>query len=276
MIRILLATALLAWLTTGAAATRDLPRESRVPGGIAILDLGPAHGQKPTVRYDGRPVMVLNHNSQWTAVVGIPLSAEPGPQKLQVGGHAVVFKIHDKKYAVQRIHLKNSRKVTPNAADLRRIRAESKEIHKALRAFSERPPASFDLQPPIHGPISSQYGLRRVFNGKPRRPHSGLDIAAAAGTTIHAPADGVVLNTGHYFFDGRTVFLDHGEGLVTMYCHMSEIDVKPGDHVKAGQRLGLVGATGRATGPHLHWGVLLNGFPVNPGLFLPISSISQR
>ena len=276
MIRIAVATVLALWLAVGHAAVTTLPQQSRVPGGIAVIDLGPAQGVKPAVRYDNRPVMVLDHSGRWTAVVGIPLSAEPGQQHLAVGSRTVNFEIHDKQYDVQRIHLKNTRKVTPNAADMRRIRAESTEIHEALRTFSAHPPSRFDLKPPIHGPISSQYGLRRIFNGKPRRPHSGLDIAAPAGTPILAPAAGVVVNTGHYFFDGRTVFLDHGAGMVTMYCHMSEIDVKPGDHVAAGQRLGLVGATGRATGPHLHWGVLLNGFPVNPGLFLPVSSITQK
>ncbi len=187
MIRIAVATVLALWLAVGHAAVTTLPQQSRVPGGIAVIDLGPAQGVKPAVRYDNRPVMVLDHDGRWTAVVGIPLSAEPGQQHLAVGSRTVNFEIHDKQYDVQRIHLKNTRKVTPNAADMRRIRAESTEIHEALRTFSAHPPSRFDLKPPIHGPISSQYGLRRIFNGKPRRPHSGLDIAAPAGYADPCP-----------------------------------------------------------------------------------------
>ena len=121
---------------------------------------------------------------------------------------------------------------------------------------------------PVEGRYSSPFGLRRFFNEQARKPHSGLDIVANEGTPVRAAADGVVINTGNYFFNGNTVFIDHGQGLITMYCHLNRIDVSDGQQVKRGDLIGGVGSTGRVTGAHLHWSVLLNGTLVNPELFL--------
>ena len=121
---------------------------------------------------------------------------------------------------------------------------------------------------PIRGEFSSPFGLKRFFNGEARDPHSGLDIAAAEGKTVYAPADGMVAQTGDYFFNGQTVMIDHGQGVISMLCHLSKINVIIGQTLKRGDAIGKVGHTGRATGPHLHWGLSINNARVNPLLVI--------
>jgi murein DD-endopeptidase MepM/ murein hydrolase activator NlpD len=262
-------------LFVSCADAIELPKERRVPGGIAIIDLG---AKKPSkVKFREHDVMVLNKNGHWMAIVGIPLDAEPGTASLVITDdinqlQRMDFEIFDKAYKTQRLSIKNKRKVNPNAQDLERISSERKRIDKALSNFSEKAPHSFELLQPVDGRYSSPFGLRRYFNEQPRKPHSGLDIAADKGTDILAAQSGTVIETGDYFFNGKTVFLDHGQGLVTMYCHMQRIDVTVGQAISRGDKIGEVGMTGRVTGPHLHWGVALNRSLVDPALFLDIDT----
>lgn len=255
------------------ATVLALPRPDSVPGGVAVVALENA-AQPPRATYTGKRVLITREQDRWYAVVGLPLEATPGAHLLEVdygdGRQAHLrFTVASKEYEVQRLTIKDTRKVEPNAEDLRRIRAEASRITKALSQYSDQPDVVTDFQWPTDGPTSSPFGLRRFFNDQPRKPHSGLDIAAPEGAPIIAPAAGRVIDTGDFFFNGNTVFLDHGQGLITMYCHMSRIDVQPGDVLKTGDRIGNVGKTGRATGPHLHWGVSLNDARVDPLLFLP-------
>ena len=257
---------------TTAEVAPALPQQSLVPGGILILPIDAPAELKPTVLFEGRKSLVMRAGDQWHAVVGLPLSATVGTNEVlvQAGtapGRKVSFEIGPKEYQTQ------SLKVKPGHVDLakkdqERVAQERIRLSAATATFSNEPPPTLILQQPVPGPRSSSYGLRRVFNGQSRNPHSGMDIAAPTGTPIKAPANGRVIEAGDFFFNGNSIYIDHGEGLITMYCHMSEVAVKVGDVVKTGDVVGKVGATGRATGPHLHWGVALNDTFVDPALFL--------
>ena len=271
----------LAWpAARGAAPAKSaaaLPRALAVPGGIARLALGPAAERPQAVQdsADGSgavPLLVLGTPEGWTVLVGIALAAQPGTAHIRVapgtsGERRVAYSVAPKRYAEQRL------RVAPRTVDLSpedEARWQRERAHQALvmAHFSTPLPVRLAMEAPVDGRRSSSFGLRRVFNGQPRNPHSGMDIAAAAGTPVLAPLAGRVLDTGDYFFNGNTVWLDHGGGLLSMTCHLSAIDVAVGDAVQTGQRIGAVGATGRVTGPHLHWGVMLNRTMVNPALFV--------
>ena len=254
-----------------AGAGNDLPVESRVPGGIAFVEV-PGGSEPPQVVFDGRRCAVIRRVDHWIAVVGIPLAATVGTHLLKVGGPQgptqVPFEVADKSYRTQRLTIKNDRQVNPKPEDVRRIEQEQERSNAALSKFTEMSVPSLSLAAPVQGVRSDSFGSRRIFNGQPRNPHSGMDIAAPKGTPIHSPAAGKVLEVGNFFFNGNTVYIDHGYGLVTMYCHLDSIAVKAGDTVASGELIGKVGATGRVTGPHLHWGVALNRAMVDPELFL--------
>lgn len=240
-----------------------------VPGGVAVVDLGPATSA-PRATYRGKPVLVIHEDGRrWIAIVGLALTTPPGTQQIQVDGKQTLsFQVGAKHYAEQRITIKNQQQVNPNAANLERIERELAEQTRAYQQFSPRQPSNLLFDKPVNGPLSSPFGLRRFFNGEERNPHSGLDFAANRGTPIKAPAAGTVILVGDYFFNGKTVFVDHGQGLISMFCHLSEIAVRVGDELPRGGVLGKVGATGRATGPHLHWNVSLNDARIDPAIFI--------
>lgn len=250
----------------------SLPQALDVPGGVALVPVEAQFDTPPTVTFDGARVAIVENGDTLTAVVGIPLTSETGKQWLDLvwpsGERAQQgFTVKPKDYETQYITLENERQVDPLPEDLERIYREQAISQKALIAWSDKTP-DFSFMRPVTGPISSVFGLRRFYNNEPRSPHSGLDIAAAQGAPIRAPADATVVATGDFFFNGNVAYLNHGQSLITVYCHMSQIDVKPGQRVEQGEVIGQVGATGRATGPHLHWGVYLNGTPVDPNLFV--------
>lgn len=261
------------------AVAQTLPRADQVPGGVALVNLGPVSAPRPAVRFQGEPVMVVQHEDRWTAVVGLPLSLKPGKHSLEVqrGGHhtATTFPVSAKTYPAQHIRIKEKRMVDPGPDDLKRIARDQEIIRRAFSSWHDAASPPLDFTLPAQGRLSSGFGLRRFFNGQARQPHSGLDIAAPTGTVVVAPAGGVVVATGDYFFNGKTVFIDHGQGLVSMYNHLSRIAVADGARVARGELIGEVGATGRVTGPHLHWTVSLNNARVDPALFVAEAELAR-
>jgi len=256
-------------LTVNAHADSYISRtlNKPVPGGVAVVDLGPA-AAAPKVTYQGKPVLVVKEQANWLAIVGIPLTVKPGNERISSGGRNLPFIVGYKQYPEQRITLKNKSQVNPAPAQLKRIEAELAVQIKAYRSFSPNQPSNLVLDKPVNGPLSSKFGVRRFFNGEERNPHSGLDFAVPAGTPIKTPAAGKVILVGNYFFNGNTVFVDHGQGFISMFCHMSKIDVSVGQQLARGAVVGKVGATGRATGPHMHWNVSLNDARVDPAIFI--------
>lgn len=254
-----------------AASALALPQHAPVPGGVAVIDLGSTSTGQPLARWNEQPLAVVADKGRWFALLGIPLDSLPAPLEITVssaaGERRLSVPIAVKNYPEQRLSIKNRRQVEPEPADLARIEREKSHTEQIKRQFSANAPDTIFARP-TDGRLSSRFGLRRIFNGLPRNPHSGLDFAAPAGAPVRAPAAGRVLDTGDYFFNGNTIFIDHGQGLISAYMHLSKIGVRAGQEVAKGERIGSVGSTGRSTGAHLHWTVILNGTPVDPELFL--------
>lgn len=260
-------------LLASSWAHAALPRASAVPGGVAVIDVGATGEAEPQVHWEGHRVAVVVDGTRRKALVGIALSIEPGERMLTIQGadgatRTIPIKVLPKKYREQKLTVPQ-RQVDLSPEDAARVEKEQQHLRPIYDSFSDAAPATFSLRVPVAGIRQNTFGSRRVFNGQSRNPHSGMDIAAGTGTPILAPADGTVVDVANYFYNGNNILIDHGNGFITMYCHLSAFDVKAGDKVKAGQLIGKVGATGRVTGPHLHFGVLLNGASVDPALFLP-------
>ncbi len=267
------AAALVALLAPIDVAALGPASAQPVPGGIAIVALAPADAPRPAAHLGAHRALVTRDRDQWVAVVGIPLGTPAGRQTLIVidasgQEHTRTFAVTPKTYGVQHLAIRDRRLVDPGPQELARIERETRIIAAAFSTWTAREDVELDFLQPVAGRISAAFGLRRFLNRQPRQPHSGIDIAAPAGTPVSVPAAGSVLEIGDYFFNGHTVFVDHGQGLISMFNHLGKIYVQRGQTLRRGEPIGEVGATGRVTGPHLHWAVSLNNARVDPALFL--------
>lgn len=260
--RLGLAAALLAIPAAPWALELDGPM---VQGGLVVGRVAPGtavtvNGHAVRVSEDGRFLIGFGRDAQTTLV-----------RATSPGGVTVTqtLRVQTRTYDVQRIDGLPPRQVTPDTETLQRIEAEKRLIADA-RA---RDRAAIDFAGgfawPAVGRISGVFGSQRILNGAPRAPHLGVDVSAPEGAPVVAAADGVVAFAhDDLFFTGKTVILDHGHGLTSSYAHLSAIAVKPGERVVRGQTIGRIGATGRVTGPHLHWGVHLLGVGLDPALLV--------
>jgi murein DD-endopeptidase MepM/ murein hydrolase activator NlpD len=255
------------------ARAGSLPKSAIVPGGVAVVKIGPA-AARPMARFRGDRVLIAGAETDWMAVVGIPLEAKAGEKMPLIIERAdgepatIQLAIGRKQYATQRLTVKPGQ-VELSAEDLARYEIERAHLSEMRRTFTDAAPESLTLMQPCEGTRSNTFGQRRIFNGQSRNPHNGMDISAPEGAPILAAGAAKVIDIGDYFFSGNTVMLDHGSGFLTLYAHLSAVEVAPGDRVATGARIGRVGATGRVTGAHLHFSVFLNSVAVDPGLFLP-------
>lgn len=273
----LINSSLQAWLLTFsltlmATAVYALPESNPVPGGIVLI---PVENNQlaETARFNNARLASFKNDQQTYLLVGLSLSTKPGLHKVTINNQrgmkeTLSFEVKPKTYKAQYLTIKNKRKVNPYKKDMNRILSEKKRKTIARKHYQETE-VSADFEVPVDGRISSIFGLRRFFNEQPRRPHSGLDIAAPEGTPIKSAAAGTVIESGDFFFSGNMVYIDHGQGLISLYAHMHTIDVNTGDRVRKGQVIGTVGETGRVTGPHLHMAVIANQTLVDPLLFMP-------
>ncbi len=262
--------------------TRSLVTLSLVSGGIALqastLPQG-AHGtiallpiessEVASVVFQERPQLIVGN----VAIVRIPLFMTSGETDVKVSyqdgrSENVAIKVLDREYPEERITVTDQEHVTPSTANLERIREESARMRAAYNLFTEQPLDLLPIIQPIEGRTSGVFGSRRFFNDQPRNPHSGIDWAAPTGTPIKNPTPGTVVVVGDFFFNGKTVMIDHGGGFISMMCHLSEILVTEGQRIDRSKVIGKVGTTGRSTGPHLHWSVSLSGERTDPAVFM--------
>ena len=258
-----------------------LPENAPYPGGVIVKEV--KSKEKPTAHHGKKELMVLpsDQKGRYFIIAGVSLNQKIDKAynvTLQEGGkqRKLLLDLKDKAYQKQYLVIKNERKVSPQKMDMKRINEESRRSREALALFTPRKFVSLSMAKPVDVDISDDFGKRRYFNKKPRRPHSGVDMPAPVGTDIVAPLGGKIVEMGAFFFNGNVIFIDHGLGLVSMYCHMSKFSVKKEQSVKKGEKIGEVGATGRVTGPHLHWGVSLNGSMVDPRLFFVKGTYTKK
>lgn len=254
-------------------SSKEMPR-----GDVILLNIKAGEETTPRVIWMGKEISLVFNRSrgEWQGFLASDLNQKPGNYEavVQTGSSGlerrINIHINEKDYGVRRLTLPKD-KVELSAEALKRVKAEAAVVSALWKAKDTVPEWRGIFLMPVDGEVVGIFGKRSVINGMERSPHTGVDLSGNAGEPIKAVNNGKVILIADHFFTGNTVFLDHGGGIITMYCHLQKVLVKEGDRMDKGQVLGLVGATGRATGPHLHWGMRVNGARVNPLTLINLS-----
>jgi len=234
------------------------------------------------VVWEGKKIPMYRAGEDWTTIVGVDLDTKPGDHKTDVlfvmedgriDKRETVIKVVAKKYPTTELKV-DEKYVELSKADLARANRESQETEAIYATISNEKLWDKPFRVPIAQRTGTNFGHRRVFNGEPRAPHAGADLKATTGTPVHATNAGRVVLAKSLFFTGNTVILDHGLGIYSLYAHLSRIDVKRGQTLRNDQVLGLAGATGRVTGPHLHWGLRVQSARVDPFTLVGLDNIN--
>ncbi|MDR0620605.1 MAG: M23 family metallopeptidase [Deltaproteobacteria bacterium] len=248
------------------------PMDRGAPGRVVVTGLKPDSPIQAT--FDGKPIFFFPHRGDLLGFFGADVMIKVGDHPLTVTWGpgpeqrtTVTVTVKDKSYGVRDIKVPQSQ-VDLSPADLERTRIERIATTKALATQSPEKLWTGEFIEPVNGRINSSFGRQSRLNGVLNtRPHAGADYLVSEGTPVKAPADGIVILTGNHFFAGNSVYIDHGQGLISMYFHLSKIEAIDGQEIKKGDILGLVGKTGRVTGAHLHYGIYINGARIDPPVF---------
>ncbi len=267
-----------AWAFTAKVTPNPIVRG----GAAAVVVEGAPVKDEVRGTFENRPVFFIEKGRRRIGLMGVDVIDKPGPHRLVISaispdgrreskGLEVV--VEDVDYGARRLRVDKA-KVELSPADLARHRREKRRVQAALATISPIRLWRGPFLRPIPGEVVSNFGRKTFINGQPRKkPHTGVDLRGDEGVPVKAPARGKVLLAEFHFFAGGSIYLDHGQGLITMYFHLSKIEVKAGQMVGRGQIIGRVGATGRVTGPHLHYGLYLNGARIDP---LAFQALTER
>lgn len=264
--------------------SNNIPESSNVPGGVVSvhLDLSVKDNPvAPNVYFQNKQVLIFDKDGEYYALVGLPLSLKSDNYYLEYSDahgrkYQKKFHVKNKYYDISRINIQNKNMVNPDEATQKIIAEDSLKIAKATQIFTTNSFKDLMFANPVEGIPTTSFGSRRIINNQAKNPHSGMDIAAETGTLVRAGMSGKVVLADPFYYSGNMVAIDHGQGLISMYAHLSKISVKIGDDVQTNDVVGEVGSTGRATGPHLHWTVKLNNAAVDPALFLAKSHNNSK
>ena len=254
----------------------EFPINSPYPGGVLSAEItNRKFNENEEIIAEGLKSFICKYSvNNYIVFVPIPLDFKKTRIEIKQGNDLLnSIEVLKKNYRESRITISNEEYVSPSKDLLPRIREEFELSQKAKNTVSALKIKNWRMTIPVQGLMSSEFGVRRFINNEPRNRHSGMDIAAPEGTEVRTPLSGEVIIASNFFYKGNVIYVNHGAGLVSSYSHLSKLEVKKGDKIKTGDIIGLVGQTGRVTGPHLHWEVYLMGVPINPEVFLATSNL---